>query len=56
MCVHGYIFMVLKPKEWFAKFSREVINDDIMRMDALEIEYYNLHPGNYLGEDKSRGD
>lgn len=50
-----YTINLASPNESLRSFSREVVNDDIIRMDALGIEYYNLHPGNYLGEDKSEG-
>ncbi len=50
-----YTINLASPNESLRNFSREVVNDDIIRMDALGIEYYNLHPGNYLGEDKSEG-
>ena len=32
------------------EFAKMVIKDDIERMDAIDIEYFNLHPGSHVGE------
>jgi deoxyribonuclease-4 len=36
-------------------FSREVVEADIRRMSAIGAEYFNLHPGNHVGNGSEEG-
>ncbi|MFT3950975.1 MAG: deoxyribonuclease IV [Oscillospiraceae bacterium] len=36
-------------------FSREVVETDIRRMSAIGAEYFNLHPGNHMGNGAEEG-
>ncbi|MFT4144789.1 MAG: deoxyribonuclease IV [Mobilitalea sp.] len=50
-----YTINLASTNESLRMFSRDVVKDDIIRMEDLGIEYYNLHPGNHLGEGKAEG-
>ena len=42
-------------KEDVRKFSKEVISDDIKRMEYTPGNYYNFHPGSHVGQGAERG-
>lgn len=37
-------------KDEVYEFAKKVIKEDIERMEKIEIEYFNLHPGSHVGE------
>lgn len=45
-----YTMNVCAEKEKVKKFSREVLADDLERMEYLPGNYYNFHPGSHVGQ------
>lgn len=37
-------------REGLRNFAKEILTDDLFRMEKLPNNYYNLHPGNHVGE------
>ena len=37
------------------EFARETLADDLRKMEALPGNYYNMHPGNHLGQGSQTG-
>lgn len=47
-----YTMNVCSEKENVKKFSRDVLADDLERMEYLPGNYYNFHPGSHVGQGK----
>ncbi len=45
-----YTMNVCSEKENIRNFSREVLADDLERMEYLPGNYYNFHPGSHVGQ------
>lgn len=45
-----YTMNVCAEKENIKKFSREMLADDLQRMEYLPGNYYNFHPGSHVGQ------
>jgi deoxyribonuclease-4 len=45
-----YTMNLCAAKEDIRKFSREMIADDLVRMEYLPGNYYNFHPGSHVGQ------
>ncbi len=45
-----YTMNVCSAKEDIRQFSREMLKDDLMRMEYLPGNYYNFHPGSHVGQ------
>lgn len=45
-----YTMNVCAEKENVKKFSRDVLADDLNRMEYLPGNYYNFHPGSHVGQ------
>jgi deoxyribonuclease-4 len=45
-----YTMNLCAAKEDIRKFSREMIADDLSRMEYLPGNYYNFHPGSHVGQ------
>ena len=50
-----YTMNLCAGKEDVRKFSKEVISDDIKRMEDTPGNYYNFHPGSHVGQGAERG-
>lgn len=50
-----YTINLASNNENIQLFSREVVKNDIARMDRIGIKYYNLHPGNHMGRGTEEG-
>ncbi len=50
-----YTINMAGVNEDILSFSREAVKDDMIRMEKLGIEYYNLHPGNHMGAGEEAG-
>ena len=50
-----YTMNLCAGKEDVRKFSKEVISDDIKRMEYTPGNYYNFHPGSHVGQGAERG-
>lgn len=42
-------------KEYLRKFARDVMLDDLHRMEYTPGNYYNFHPGNHVGQGEDEG-
>ena len=45
-----YTMNLCAAKEDIRKFSKEMIADDLRRMDYTPGNYYNFHPGSHVGQ------
>lgn len=45
-----YTLNPCSTKEDVRTFARETIADDLVRMELVPYQYYNMHPGNHLGQ------
>ena len=45
-----YTLNPCSTKEDVLTFARETIADDLVRMELVPHQYYNMHPGNHLGQ------
>lgn len=45
-----YTMNVCAAKEDIRKFSKEMIKDDLQRMEYVPGNYYNFHPGSHVGQ------
>ena len=50
-----YTMNLCAVKEDIRKFSKEVIADDIKRMEYTPGNYYNFHPGSHVGQGAEKG-
>ncbi len=50
-----YTMNLCAGNEDVRKFSKEVISDDIKRMEYTPGNYYNFHPGSHVGQGAERG-
>ena len=50
-----YTMNLCAGKEDVREFSKEVISDDIKRMEYTPGNYYNFHPGSHVGQGAERG-
>lgn len=56
LVVHGaYTMNVCAAKEDIRANSREMLRDDLLKMQALPGNYYNLHPGCHVGQGAETG-
>ena len=50
-CAHApYTLNPCSTKEEVRQFALETIADDLHKLEALPGNYYNMHPGNHLGQ------
>lgn len=45
-----YTLNLCSAKEKTREFARMIMKDDLMRMEYLPYNYYNLHPGSHVGQ------
>ena len=45
-----YTLNPASSKEDVRTFAQETIGDDLEKMEAIPGNYYNMHPGNHLGQ------
>lgn len=50
-----YTMNLCAAKEDVRNFSREVIADDLKRMEYTPGNYYNFHPGSHVGQGEEKG-
>lgn len=50
-----YTMNLCAAKEEIRSFSREMIADDLKRMEYTPGNYYNFHPGSHVGQGADRG-
>lgn len=50
-----YTMNVCAAKEDIRKFSKDMLKDDIQRMECLPGNYYNFHPGSHVGQGEDVG-
>lgn len=50
-----YTINFASDKESVLSFSKGAVKEDILRMDAVGIEYFNLHPGSHVGSGIEEG-
>ena len=50
-----YTLNPASSKEDVRTFARETIEDDLAKMEAIPGNYYNMHPGNHLGQGAETG-
>lgn len=50
-----YTMNLCAAREDIRKFSKEVIDDDIKRMEYTPGNYYNFHPGSHVGQGAEKG-
>lgn len=50
-----YTMNLCSSKEDVRQFSKNIITDDIKRMEYIPDSYYNFHPGSHLGQGIERG-
>lgn len=50
-----YTMNLCAEKEEVRNFSREMITDDMKRMEYTPGNYYNFHPGSHVGQGAERG-
>lgn len=50
-----YTMNLCAAKEDIREFSREMIADDLRRMEYLPGNYYNFHPGSHVGQGAAQG-
>ena len=50
-----YTMNLCAAKEDIRKFSKEMIADDLRRMDYTPGNYYNFHPGSHVGQGADAG-
>lgn len=50
-----YTLNPASSKEDVRTFARETIGDDLVKMEAIPGNYYNMHPGNHLGQGTDTG-
>lgn len=50
-----YTMNVCAEKENVRNFSREMLADDLERMEYLPHNYYNFHPGSHVGQGAEQG-
>lgn len=50
-----YTMNVCAEKENVRNFSREMLADDLERMEYLPHNYYNFHPGSHVGQGTEQG-
>ena len=56
LVVHGaYTMNVCAAKEDIRANSREMLRDDLLKLQALPGNYYNLHPGCHVGQGAEAG-
>ena len=56
LVVHGaYTMNVCAAKEEVRANSREMLRDDLLRLQALPGNFYNLHPGCHVGQGSETG-
>lgn len=50
-----YTMNLCSDKESIREFGREMLADDLKRMDFLPGNYYNFHPGSHVGQGTEQG-
>lgn len=50
-----YTLNLASSKDEVREFSRMVLKEDIKRMDKINIEYFNFHPGSHIGAGSEYG-
>mgnify|MGYP000612406513 FL=1 len=50
-----YTMNLCAAKEDVRRFSKEMFQDDLKRMDYLPGNYYNFHPGSHVGQGVEKG-
>lgn len=50
-----YTLNACAAKEEIRRFAREVMADDLLRMEATPGNYYNFHPGSHVGQGSETG-
>lgn len=50
-----YTMNLCAAKEDIRKFSKEMIADDLMRMEYIPGNFYNFHPGSHVGQGAEAG-
>ena len=50
-----YTLNPCSSKPHVREFARETLADDLRKMEALPGNYYNMHPGNHLGQGSQTG-
>lgn len=50
-----YTLNPASSKEEVRTFARETITDDLRKLEAVPGNYYNMHPGNHLGQGSETG-
>jgi len=50
-----YTMNLCAAKENIKKFSRDIFEDDIKRMEYIPGNYYNFHPGSHVGQGAEKG-
>lgn len=50
-----YTMNLCSDKEDIRGFARDMLADDLMRMEYLPGNYYNFHPGSHIGQGTERG-
>lgn len=50
-----YTMNLCAAKKELREFAREMLLDDIRRMEYMPGNYYNLHPGSHVGQGADRG-
>lgn len=50
-----YTMNLCSDKEDIRGFARDMLADDLMRMEYLPGNYYNFHPGSHVGQGTERG-
>lgn len=50
-----YTMNLCSAKEDIRKFSKEMIADDMKRMEYIPGNYYNFHPGSHVGQGAEKG-
>lgn len=50
-----YTMNLASATEEVYEFAKNVIREDVARMEQLEIEYFNFHPGSHVGEGIEKG-
>lgn len=56
LVVHApYTLNACAAKEEIRRFAKEVMADDLLRMEATPGNYYNFHPGSHVGQGSETG-
>ncbi len=50
-----YTMNACAAKEDIRRFAREVMEDDLLRMEFTPGNYYNFHPGSHVGQGSEKG-